>query len=105
MSRCAIDGNSYQPTQQRVRALTPAGRDKTTRRVGRGSVSGIVEGGCLRSDARAAAPQTVCTPSDGIHPTGSVQPVWGHSTREARFQLIERIQPDREHCARSERVE
>ena len=94
MSRCAIDGNSYQPTQQRVRAPTPAGRDKTTQRVGRGSVPGIVEGGCLRSDARAAAPQTVCAPSEGIHPIGSVQPVWGHSTREARFNLIESIAPD-----------
>ena len=94
MSRCAIDGNSYQPTQQRVRAPTPAGRDKTTQRVGRGSVSGIVEGGCLRSDARAAAPQTVCAPSEGIHPIGSGQPVWGHSTREARFQLIGSIAPD-----------
>ena len=94
MSRCAIDGNSYQTTQQRVRAPTPAGRDKTTQRVGRGSVPGIVEGGCLRSDARAAAPQTVCAPSEGIHPIGSVQPVWGHSTREARFNLIESIAPD-----------
>ena len=94
MSRCAIDGNSYQPTQQRVRAPTPAGRDKTTQRVGRGSVPGIVEGGCLRSDARAAAPQTVCAPSEGIHPIGSVQPVWGHSTREARFNLIGSIAPD-----------
>lgn len=56
MSRCAIEENSYQPTQQRVRAPTPAGRDKTTQRVGRGSVPGIVEGGYLRSDARAAAP-------------------------------------------------
>ena len=65
-----------------------------TQRVGRGSVSGIVEGGCLRSDARAAAPQTVCAPSEGIHPIGSVHPVWGHSTREARFNLIGSIAPD-----------
>ena len=65
-----------------------------TQRVGRGSVSGIVEGGCLRSDARAAAPQTVCAPSEGIHPIESVQPVWGHSTREARFHLIGSIAPD-----------
>ena len=65
-----------------------------TQRVGRGSVSGIVEGGCLRSDARAAAPQTVCAPSEGIHPIGSVHPVWGHSTREARFNLIGSIALD-----------
>ena len=65
-----------------------------TQRVGRGSVPGVVEGGCLRSDARAAAPRTVCAPSEGMHPIGSVQPVWGHSTRERRFHLIKSIAPD-----------
>ena len=63
-------------------------------RVGRGSVSGIIKGGCLRSDARAAAPQTGCAPSGGRLLIGSVQPVWGHSTREGRFHLIESIAPD-----------
>ena len=42
----------------------------------------------------AAAPQTVCAPSEGMHPIGSVQPVWGHSIRERRFHLIESIAPD-----------
>ena len=44
--------------------------------------------------ARAAALQTGCAPSEGIHLIGSVQPVWGHSTREGRFHLIESIAPD-----------
>ena len=42
----------------------------------------------------AAAPQTVCAPSEGMHPIGSIRPVWGHSTRERRFHLIESIAPD-----------
>ncbi|ERH26555.1 hypothetical protein HMPREF1980_01507 [Actinomyces sp. oral taxon 172 str. F0311] len=57
-----------------------------TQRFGRGSVSGIVEGGCLRSDARAAAPQTGSTPSRGLHligvfnPFGGIRPVRRDST-------------------------
>ena len=42
----------------------------------------------------AAAPQTVCAPSEGMHPIGSIRPGWGHSTRERRFHLIESIAPD-----------
>ena len=92
MSRCAIEGNSYQPTQQCVRAPTPAGRDKTTQRVGRGSIPGIVEGGVSGLYARAAALQTGSPPSRGLHLIGSIQPV--RSIRASREDLTRSVGGD-----------
>ena len=52
MSRCAIEGNSYQPTQQRVRAPTPAGRDKTSHAlVAARSLASSREDACARTPA------------------------------------------------------
>ena len=70
-----------------------------TQRVGRGSVpgvveSGVIEGGVVGLATRSAAPPIGCVPSGGRHLIGSIRPVWGHSTRERRFHLIESIAPD-----------
>ena len=96
--RLALQGNPYQPAQQRVRVPSPAGRGDRTQRIGRELVPGVVGHRRRVGGASAALVRSLCSASGRISPSGGLCFSGG-------MQLVGGIRAVREHCTRSERVE